>query len=556
MLRLAFLAPLALALICALAPAARASNVKPRIVNGGSVLDIAQRPYQVALWDPAAGDPNSGQFCGGAILDATHVVTAAHCLVDSGNALGSPRAVNVLAGTNDLTLTSGADVKDIPAATLSIDAGYDPGTHDHDVGIVELASPLWDTSGPAPTIDGVNKIAPIPLVDGPTFDGWLANAGTTTVTATVSGWGDTNAEPAGGAGSPSFPSVLQTVDIPLIPEDTCAAAFAADPFKTQITGTTLFCAGVDDADPSTDPTHNRDACQGDSGGPLAISSNQTTPAPPDDFVLAGLVDSGFGCAQQNLPGIYTSVSGVSGFISASEPSLLSAPTAGTSAQVGQTLTCSPGTWTGSPSFLYRFYRETGGDPIPISTQAADPTFTLPPSTANGRVFCEVQAEQAPVQRTADSADVTVAPVPSPPPVQPPPPPPPPPVVDSTAPKLRVVSKRCTKTSCTVKVHVADAAPSSGIGTLKATLGWTKRVKCRARGRHSTRPARTCRKRVHRTLHAKAGRGGNFTIVAKHLNPGTSYTFTLVPFDRAGNRPRFSTITNVRTKSRHSSGLLL
>ncbi|HET8672477.1 MAG TPA: hypothetical protein VFL87_02495, partial [Thermoleophilaceae bacterium] len=168
-----------------------------------------------------------------------------------------------------------------------------------------------------------------------------------------------------------------------------------------------------------------------------------------------------------------------------------------------------------------------------------------------------EATGADAVRVADSAELAIPVPPPPPPVQPPPPPPPPPVVDSTAPKLRVVSKRCTRTSCTVKVNVADASPSSGIGKLKVTLGWSKRVQCRAnKGKRATRPARTCRKRVHRRLRAKAGRGGNFTIVAKHLHPGTGYMFTLVPFDTAGNRPQFSTITNVRTKSRHSSGLLL
>jgi hypothetical protein len=83
------------------------------------------------------------------------------------------------------------------------------------------------------------------------------------------------------------------------------------------------------------------------------------------------------------------------------------------------------------------------------------------------------------------------------------------------------------------------------------------VKCRGRrGKSSTRPARTCTKRVRKSLRAKAGTSGKFTIVAEHLRPGTGYRLTLVPFDKAGNRPQFSTITNVRTKSRHSSGLLL
>jgi hypothetical protein len=39
----------------------------------------------------------------------------------------------------------------------------------------------------------------------------------------------------------------------------------------------------------------------------------------------------------------------------------------------------------------------------------------------------------------------------------------------------------------------------------------------------------------------------FTITASKLKPGTGYTITLVASDKAGNKPQFSTITNVRTK---------
>jgi hypothetical protein len=33
-----------------------------------------------------------------------------------------------------------------------------------------------------------------------------------------------------------------------------------------------------------------------------------------------------------------------------------------------------------------------------------------------------------------------------------------------------------------------------------------------------------------------------------LPSGTSFSLSLVPFDKAGNRPQFSTITSVRTKA--------
>jgi hypothetical protein len=95
----------------------------------------------------------------------------------------------------------------------------------------------------------------------------------------------------------------------------------------------------------------------------------------------------------------------------------------------------------------------------------------------------------------------------------------------------------------------QGTPSSGVARVKATLSYTKKVSCRKHGRRTT-----CKKHVRRSLKATAGSGGKFTIVIKHLASGKGYTIALLPFDNAGNHPQFSTITNVRTKSRHPSGL--
>jgi hypothetical protein len=98
----------------------------------------------------------------------------------------------------------------------------------------------------------------------------------------------------------------------------------------------------------------------------------------------------------------------------------------------------------------------------------------------------------------------------------------------------------------VTVHVTDASPSSGLGKLRATLRWKQKVSCRSSKKGGA--ARTCTKKRSRTLHPRAGKNGSFTVTATRLPSGTSFSLSLVPFDKAGNRPRFSTITNVRTKS--------
>jgi len=517
--------------VCALPQAARASEVQPRIVGGGTAGSI---PYQVAVF------ADSG-FCGGVVYEASTVITAAHCVVDRASAnLSAVPAVQVVAGTSSLA-SLGADGVVADARTLSLDRQYNPSTNDHDIAKIELASPLWTGTPPA-------AIQPIGIVDDTSFQSLLDNLDTTPVTATVSGWGCTDPVDPGGDTCPgTLPADLQSVEIPLIKQAECASDYGA---VGVIITANMFCAGVAGADVNA----NRDSCFGDSGGPLTIDD----PDNPGQPALAGLVDSGNGCAQDTFPGIYTRVSALTDFVDATDPAPgASAPSLSGTPGVGQTLTCNHGDWSGSLSFRYRFFRDSGSGSISsLSSYSSAATFTVPSSVAGSNVFCQVEATGTNAVRVADSAEVSI-PVPPPPaPAVQPWPPPPPAVVDSTAPKLRVVSKRCTRTSCTVKVHVSDASPSSGIGKLKVTLGWSRRVKCKGRtGKSSTRLARTCTKRVRKSLRARTGTGGRFTIVAKHLRPGTGYRLTLVPFDRAGNRPQFSTITNVRTKSRHSSGLL-
>ena len=77
------------------ATAAPASNSvvggSPRVV-GGSPATTTDAPWQ-ALVLP------DGYLCGGAILDATHVVTAAHCVYDDEDqAILAPSTITVHAG--------------------------------------------------------------------------------------------------------------------------------------------------------------------------------------------------------------------------------------------------------------------------------------------------------------------------------------------------------------------------------------------------------------------------------------------------------------------------
>jgi secreted trypsin-like serine protease len=275
-------------LVTAPALARRSPRAVASIV-GGAGASISSFPFQVALYNPAAGSPAAGFFCGGVIVDATHVITAAHCLA-GGHGRGSvAREIEVLAGSTRLDRPDPTSVRD-PAASASVDPRYNPNTNDYDIGVIALAHPLWSGST-APSVNGVDAIAPLPI-DVADAAGYGEPNATPPTLATVSGWGDMSPAPSGG---PSYPSALHSVSVPLVSEALCQEEYAS--IEQTITPR-MICAG------SSRP--RADSCYGDSGGPLLVDRDSSA-RPPGDYVLVGLVDFGNGCAQPGFAGIYTRI---------------------------------------------------------------------------------------------------------------------------------------------------------------------------------------------------------------------------------------------------------
>ncbi len=269
--------------------AARSPRAHASIV-GGAGASISHFPFQVALYNPAAGSPMAGFFCGGVIVDATHVLTAAHCLAGGGHGRGSvSREVEVLAGSTRLDRPDPGSVRD-PAAGASVDPYYNPYTNDYDVGVITLAHPLWSGST-TPSVNGAGTIAPL-AIDAAAAARYDESSATPAALATVSGWGDTNPLPSG---APRYPNALRANSVALVSEALCQEEYAA--IEQTITPR-MLCAG------SYRP--RADSCYGDSGGPLVV--DRDSPArPPEDYVLVGLVDFGNGCAQPGFAGVYTRI---------------------------------------------------------------------------------------------------------------------------------------------------------------------------------------------------------------------------------------------------------
>jgi secreted trypsin-like serine protease len=302
-------------------PASAAEQASPRIV-GGQQSTIQQRPFQVALYDPAPNgqpvSPYAGQFCGGAIVDPTHVVTAGHCVFSGVN--GSAREVahvRVLAGT--ARLRDGAEpeattARDVAVTQMVVRPGFTLANLDGDAAVLTLAEPLYTGT---PKIDGTTFIAPIPLISSAQSDQFANPEGNAAVK--ISGWGDRMAQSGSGVGtilgtSNDYPRDLQVATTHIYKRSTCAENYQGTGANV---GDRVLCAG--------EPQGGVDSCQGDSGGPLTVDVDGSP-------VLAGIVSLGVGCAQAGRPGLYTRVAeaSVSSFIRAGadipEPVTTPAPT--------------------------------------------------------------------------------------------------------------------------------------------------------------------------------------------------------------------------------------
>ena len=270
------------------APRAEASIV------GGDGASIAQFPFQVALYDTQAGSPAAGFFCGGVIVDATHVATAAHCVAGVQSGGGQ---IAVLAGSSSLDPEAGS-VRDVVRAS-AVDAHYNAGSSAYDVALLTLSQPLWQGSS-APSVNGASRIAPLALDREASVRYGNPNAAPAVV-ATASGWGDVNPAPGH---VPNYPVRLRSVRMALVPDEVCEEQYA---LIEQPIGPSMICAGGGRS--------HLDTCYGDSGGPLVVDQDNP-PRPPADYVLAGLVDFGNGCSQSGYAGVYTRVanSEVMGFL--------------------------------------------------------------------------------------------------------------------------------------------------------------------------------------------------------------------------------------------------
>lgn len=247
------------------------------IIDGTPVRQ-GDYPWQVSIGFLGAswGDTRF-HHCGGAIIGANWVLTAAHCLVGE-QGVAAPRDLIVRYGNVDL----------LDAQTVAVDRVLPHPSYSHgklgqsDIGLLRLARPIPDHTG--------RKLW-FAREDGRLG---LLEPG---VCARASGWGATGFQR--GTFRRSFPQILQETTLPIVDIRACQQAYAG---AVAIDPKQHICAGFARGGTAT--------CSGDSGGALVVRFG------PARWQLLGVVSFGKRsdtdprvCALENGYPVFTRVAG-------------------------------------------------------------------------------------------------------------------------------------------------------------------------------------------------------------------------------------------------------
>uniref|UniRef100_A0A2K6GF85 Transmembrane protease serine n=1 Tax=Propithecus coquereli TaxID=379532 RepID=A0A2K6GF85_PROCO len=219
-------------------------------IIGGTEVEEGEWPWQASLqWDGI-------HRCGATLINATWLVSAAHCF----RIYKDPARWTVSFGVTLRPMKMKRGLR-----RIIVHEKYKYPSHDYDISLAELSSPV-------PYTNAVHRVClPDASYDFHPGDEMF-----------VTGFGalqnDGNSQ-----------NHLRQVQVTLIDTKTCNEPKA---YNGAITPR-MLCAGF--------LKGKKDACQGDSGGPLVSADVR------DIWYLAGIVSWGDECAKPNKPGVYTRV---------------------------------------------------------------------------------------------------------------------------------------------------------------------------------------------------------------------------------------------------------
>ncbi|XP_068151925.1 trypsin eta [Drosophila tropicalis] len=231
---------------------------QPRIING-TAATVADTKHLVSI-RLRKHDKNfgSGHICGGSLIGPNKVLTAAHCLYNTGRKRyrRASEFIVVMGTLNRFEHVNGTIVSEV--TSISYMNTFTPDSMRDDVGVMFLKTGL-------PPNRTHLTVQPIELATQPTGAGRMCQ---------VSGWGRTEQS--------SLSTILMTTNVSTIRHQTCGLIYGSGLLPG------MMCAGRLQG--------GTDSCQGDSGGPLVYEGR-----------LIGVVSWGYGCAEPGLPGVYVDV---------------------------------------------------------------------------------------------------------------------------------------------------------------------------------------------------------------------------------------------------------
>lgn len=271
-----------------------APSASLRVIGGVEVSDGAW-PWQVFIAIPIVKDGRKvSAGCGGSLIAAQWVLSAAHCFVRNNVSLDKTKPIAVVEGLRRMNLGSGhkpefTTVHEV--SEVSVNPSYNPETRENDIALLHLRKKA-----------AAESVAPLL-----TANAFLENP---PLKATVTGWGYIKEIEQLGDGtfldaqthvnvvaSDVMPTRLIQAELPLVDVDECRTKNRA---ANGVIDARTLCAGV--------PEGGKDACHGDSGGPLVAKREDGR------WIQIGIVSWGIGCGRPGFPGVYTRVSAFADWI--------------------------------------------------------------------------------------------------------------------------------------------------------------------------------------------------------------------------------------------------
>lgn len=371
LLRSASIAVLA-AVTAAVVSAAASSALR---IVGGTAIQVQSAPWTVFLTVSFGKDPYD---CTGSVIDASHVLTAAHCLYDNAGTLAQPDQIAVVAGTSNYNdPPSSRLVQRATVSSFRVHPGYTFETDaPDDVAVLKLSKPL-NLSGTA-----VRAVAlPAPNTPFPTG-----------AQVVIAGYGQEN--PIAGPTGQLY-SEVGTV----YPQGACGQQVQG---PLQRDNGVFICAA----------SRRSEVCYGDSGGGVVTTGR--TP------VLVGVVDDAYAYCPIGQVAIfaYTGSPEILQFIRGNDdPPKAPQPSDWNSWEMtwtpplvaGNTLRCSPGSWRGPVRVDYSFINDSTQRVLQKGGRAS---YLVPAREVGARIECVVQVSNrggTMLVKTLDSPLVGAAP---------------------------------------------------------------------------------------------------------------------------------------------------